>query len=237
MSVFFDLIIVVAALIFLWLGFKKGFFKSITDLIVMILSVLVPYLFAPELSEHYYNKFVYNDLVSKINDILNQNIGLNNSAKNILGLIGNIPDFFKSNSLLQGVTVNDILKALNSSGDRSLIIADLLKPSILKVITIIMFAVLTIITFTVLKLLFKFALKLPRIPIFGLIDSILGLCMGALKFAVFTVIFVAIFIAALLIIPQNVMINDINDAINNSQIFKSVYKINVDVLNDYLKLN
>ena len=233
MSVFFDLIIVVAALIFLWLGFKKGFFKSITDLIVMILSVLVPYLFAPELSEHYYNKFVYNDLVSKINDILNQNIGLNNSAKNILGLIGNIPDFFKSNSLLQGVTVNDILKALNSSGDRSLIIADLLKPSILKVITIIMFAVLTIITFTVLKLLFKFALK----PIFGLIDSILGLCMGALKFAVFTVIFVAIFRAALLIIPQNVMINDINDAINNSQIFKSVYKINVDVLNDYLKLN
>ena len=61
--------------------------------------------------------------------------------------------------------------------------------------------------------------------------------MGALKFAVFTVIFVAIFRAALLIIPQNVMINDINDAINNSQIFKSVYKINVDVLNDYLKLN
>lgn len=237
MSMFFDLIIVVAALIFLWLGFKKGFFKSITDLIVMILSVLVPYLFAPSLSEHYYNNFVYNDLVSKINDILNQNIGLTNSAKNILSLIDNIPDFLKSNSLVQGVTVNDILKALNSSGDRSLIIADLLKPSILKMITIIMFAVLALVVFIILKLLFKFALKLPRIPIFGLIDSILGLCMGALKFAIFMVVFFAIFRAALIIIPQNVMINDINDAINNSQIFKSVYKINVDVLNDYLKLN
>ena len=61
--------------------------------------------------------------------------------------------------------------------------------------------------------------------------------MGALKFAIFMVVFFAIFRAALIIIPQNVMINDINDAINNSQIFKSVYKINVDVLNDYLKLN
>lgn len=237
MSMFFDLIIVVAALIFLWLGFKKGFFKSITDLIVMILSVLVPSLFAPSLSEHYYNNFVYNDLVSKINDILNQNIGLTNSAKNILSLIDNIPDFLKSNSLMQGVTVNDILKALNSSGDRSLIIADLLKPSILKVITIIMFAVLTLITFVALKLLFKFALKLPRIPIFGLVDSILGLCMGALKFVIFTVIFVAIFRAALLIIPQNIMVQDVNNAIDNSQIFKSVYNINIDVLNDYLKLN
>lgn len=237
MSVFFDLIIVVAALIFLWLGFKKGFFKSITDLIVMILSVLVPYLFTPILSEYYYNNFVHNDLINKINGILNQNIGLVNSARNILGLIGNVPDFLKDESLAKKVTVNDILKALNSSGDRSLIIADLLKPSILKMITIIMFAVLALVVFIILKLLFKFALKLPRIPIFGLIDSILGLCMGALKFAVFTVIFVAIFRAALLIIPQNVMINDINDAINNSQIFKSVYKINVDVLNDYLKLN
>lgn len=237
MSVFFDLIIVVAALIFLWLGFKKGFFKSITDLIVMILSVLVPYLFTPILSEYYYNNFVHNDLINKINGILNQNIGLVNSARNILGLIGNVPDFLKDESLAKKVTVNDILKALNSSGDRSLIIADLLKPSILKMITIIMFAVLALVVFIILKLLFKFALKLPRIPIFGLIDSILGLCMGALKFAIFMVVFFAIFRAALLIIPQNVMINDINDAINNSQIFKSVYKINVDVLNDYLKLN
>ena len=237
MSVFFDLIIVVAALIFLWLGFKKGFFKSITDLIVMILSVLVPYLFTPILSEYYYNNFVHNDLINKINGILNQNIGLVNSARNILGLIGNVPDFLKDESLAKKVTVNDILKALNSSGDRSLIIADLLKPSILKMITIIMFAVLALVVFIILKLLFKFALKLPRIPIFGLIDSILGLFMGALKFAIFMVVFFAIFRAALIIIPQNVMINDINDAINNSQIFKSVYKINVDVLNDYLKLN
>lgn len=237
MSMLFDLIIVIAAFAFLYLGFKKGFFKSITDLIVMILSVIVPYLFTPILSEYYYNNFVHNDLINKINGILNQNIGLVNSARNILGLIGNVPDFLKDESLAKKVTVNDILKALNSSGDRSLIIADLLKPSILKMITIIMFAVLALVVFIILKLLFKFALKLPRIPIFGLIDSILGLCMGALKFAVFTVIFVAIFRAALLIIPQNVMINDINDAINNSQIFKSVYKINVDVLNDYLKLN
>ena len=237
MSVFFDLIIVVAALIFLWLGFKKGFFKSITDLIVMILSVLVPYLFTPILSEYYYNNFVHNDLINKINGILNQNIGLVNSARNILGLIGNVPDFLKDESLAKKVTVNDILKALNSSGDRSLIIADLLKPSILKMITIIMFAVLALVVFIILKLLFKFALKLPRIPIFGLVDSILGLCMGALKFVIFTVIFVAIFRAALLIIPQNFMVQDVNYAIDNSQIFKSVYNINVDVLNDYLKLN
>ena len=231
MSVFFDLIIVVAALIFLWLGFKKGFFKSITDLIVMILSVLVPYLFTPILSEYYYNNFVHNDLINKINGILNQNIGLVNSARNILGLIGNVPDFLKDESLAKKVTVNDILKALNSSGDRSLIIADLLKPSILKMITIIMFAVLALVVFIILKPVREIILYV------WLIDSILGLCMGALKFAIFMVVFFAIFRAALIIIPQNVMINDINDAINNSQIFKSVYKINVDVLNDYLKLN
>lgn len=237
MSVFFDLIIVVVAFTFLYLGFKKGFFKSITDLIVMILSVLVPYLFTPPLSEYCYNHFVQNDLVSKINDILKQNMDLTNSAKNILGLIDNISDFFKDDSLIQKVTLSEILKALNGSGDITLVIADLLKPSILRMITIIVFAVLTLITFILLRLLFKFVLKLPRIPIFGLIDSILGLCMGALKFAIFMVIFVAVFRAALLIIPQNVVVKDMNEAIDNSQIFKSVYNINIDALNNYLKLN
>lgn len=237
MAVFFDLMIVVIVLIFLWLGLKKGFFKSIVDLMIMSLSVFIPYLCAPSLSEYYYNNFVYNDLVNKINDVLNQNIGLNNSAKNILSLLNNIPDFFKSNSSMKGITVNAILNALNSSGDRSLIIADLLKPSILNAITIVMFATLTLITFVTLKLLFKFALKLPRIPIFGLVDSILGLCMGALEFVVFMIIFVAIFRAALLMIPQNVVVQDINNAMDHSKIFKSAYNINANVLNNYLKLN
>lgn len=236
MNVFFDLIIVFVVIAFLISGLKKGFFKSITDLIIIVLSVLLPYFFAPVLAEYYYNNFVYNDLVNKINDILSQNMGLANSARNILGLIYNLPSFFKNDFTIYNVTANDIFKALSGSGDKSLIIADLLKPSILKTLTIIMFAILLIITFIALKLLFKVLFKMPKFPAFGLIDSVLGLCMGALKCAIFIFISVVIFRALLLIIPQNGFLKDVNSAIDNSQIFKSVYNLNIDVLNNYLKL-
>ena len=44
MGLFLDFVVIVAALVFLWKGLKNGFFKSIIDLIIMILSVVVPYL-------------------------------------------------------------------------------------------------------------------------------------------------------------------------------------------------
>lgn len=234
MSAFFDLVVVVAAAIFLWTGFKKGFFKSIVDLVIMIFSVLVPYLFAPSLSEYYYQNFVYSGLIGKINDILAQNGGLIDSAKNIAGLVSGIPNIFYK-STFGGITINDILKALHSSGDKSAVIEGLLKPSILHAITVVMFAVLSIITFTVLRILFKYAFKLPRIPIFGFIDSILGLCMGVLKFVVFMFIFVVAFKSVLLIVPKADLVNDVNFAIDESKVFKPIYNVNVDVLNDYLK--
>lgn len=237
MNIFLDVTIVVVAGLFLWLGLKKGFFKSMVDLIIMILSVIVPYLFASSLAENYYHSFVHNNLISKINDILNQNGSAINSAKNILALVEKIPNFLKIDAVTHGANVNDILKALNGYGDRSLVVANLLKPTIIEVLSMVMFAILFIVTFVVLKILFKFVFKLPRIPIFGLIDSILGLCMGALKFAVFMFVFVIIFKSALLIVPQNDVFKNFNKAIDDSKIFKSLYNINVDVLNDYLKLH
>lgn len=235
MSAFFDLIVVVAAATFLWSGFKKGFFKSIVDLIVMILSVLVPYLFAPSLSEYYYRNFVHSGLIGKINGILAQNGGLINSAKNILGLVSNVPNIFYNKSAFSSVSINDILRALQSSGNKSSAIESLLKPSILHAITVVMFALLSIITFIILRLLLKYAFKFPRIPFFGLIDSILGLCLGILKFVVFTFIFIVTFKSVLFMVPKAGLVNDINLAIDESKVFKPIYNVNVDMLSDYLK--
>lgn len=235
MSAFFDLVVVVAAAIFLWTGFKKGFFKTIVDLIIMILSVLVPYLFAPSLSEYYYHNFVYSGLVGKINDILAQNRGLINSAKNIVGLVSGIPNIFYNKTTFSLVSINDILRALQSPSDKSSAIESLLKPSILHAITVVMFAILSIITFTVLRLLFKYAFKFPRIPFFGLIDSVLGLCMGILKFVVFMFIFIVAFKSVLFMVPKSDLVNDINIAIDESKVFKPIYNVNMDVLSDYLR--
>lgn len=236
MSVFFDVVIIAAAVYFLWLGFKKGFFRSMIDLVIMSLSALIPYLFAPTLAEQYYNKFISEALVDKITELINQNGALMDSAKNILGLVNNIPGFLQNNMSVYGVTTHDILRILSGGGEKSLAIEELLKPTIVNIVTIFIFAILSSVTFFALKFLFKFTFRLPRIPVFGLIDSILGLCMGALKFIVFTFLFIVIMKSVLLIAPQNDLKQDVTSAIEDSRIFSAIYDVNIDMLSDYLKL-
>ena len=236
MSVFFDVVIIAAAVYFLWLGFKKGFFRSMIDLVIMSLSALIPYLFAPTLAEQYYNNFISEALVDKITELINQNGALMDSAKNILGLVNNIPGFLQNNMSGYGVTTHDILRILSGGGEESLAIEELLKPTIVNIVTIFIFAILSSVTFFALKFLFKFTFRLPRIPVFGLIDSILGLCMGALKFIVFTFLFIVIMKSVLLIAPQNDLKQDVTSAIEDSRIFSAIYDVNIDMLSDYLKL-
>lgn len=236
MSVFFDVVIIAAAVYFLWLGFKKGFFRSMIDLVIMSLSALIPYLFAPTLAEQYYNNFISEALVDKITELINQNGALMDSAKNILSLVNNIPGFLQNNMSVYGVTTHDILRILSGGGEKSLAIEELLKPTIVNIVTIFIFAILSSVTFFVLKFLFKFTFRLPRIPVFGLIDSILGLCMGALKFIVFTFLFIVIMKTVLLIAPQNDLKQDVTSAIEDSRIFSAIYDVNIDMLSDYLKL-
>ncbi len=236
MSVFFDVVIIAAAVYFLWLGFKKGFFRSMIDLVIMSLSALIPYLFAPTLAEQYYNNFISEALVDKITELINQNGALMDSAKNILGLVNNIPGFLQNNMSVYGVTTHDILRILSGGGEKSLAIEELLKPTIVNIVTIFIFAILSSVTFFALKFLFKFTFRLPRIPVFGLIDSILGLCMGALKFIVFTFLFIVIMKSVLLIAPQNDLKQDVTSAIEDSRIFSAIYDVNIDMLSDYLKL-
>lgn len=236
MSVFFDVVIIAAAVYFLWLGFKKGFFRSMIDLVIMSLSALIPYLFAPTLAEQYYNNFISEALVDKITELINQNGALMDSAKNILGLVNNIPGFLQNNMSVYGVTTHDILRILSGGGEKSLAIEELLKPTIVNIVTIFIFAILSSVTFFALKFLFKFTFRLPRIPVFGLIDSILGLCMGALKFIVFTFLFIVIMKSVLLVAPQNDLKQDVTSAIEDSRIFSAIYDVNIDMLSDYLKL-
>lgn len=236
MSVFLDVVIIAAAVYFLWLGFKKGFFRSMIDLVIMSLSALIPYLFAPTLAEQYYNNFISEALVDKITELINQNGALMDSAKNILGLVNNIPGFLQNNMSVYGVTTHDILRILSGGGEKSLAIEELLKPTIVNIVTIFIFAILSSVTFFALKFLFKFTFRLPRIPVFGLIDSILGLCMGALKFIVFTFLFIVIMKSVLLIAPQNDLKQDVTSAIEDSRIFSAIYDVNIDMLSDYLKL-
>lgn len=236
MSVFFDVAIIAAAVYFLWLGFKKGFFRSMIDLVIMSLSALIPYLFAPTLAEQYYNSFINDALVDKITDLINQNGNAMDSAKNILSLINNIPGFIQNNISVYGVTTHDILKILSGSGEKSLAIEELLKPTIVDIVTIFIFAILSGITFFILKFFFRFMFRLPKIPVFGIIDSILGLCMGALKLIVFTFLFVVIMKSVLLVAPQNEFKQNLISAIDDSKVFGIVYNVNIDMLSDYLKL-
>lgn len=223
-GIIIDLLFISIALVFLWIGLKKGFLKSIIGLIIMIISVIVSYIFSPILAETYFNKFIYNDLVNKINNLLNSGDVLKDIVNGKLFLLNSLPQF----------VLEDILKTINGKGDRAAEIAVILKPMIIDVVTLVMFSIILLVTFFALSVISKFLLKLPRLPLIGFMDSILGLGVGALKFLIFTFIFIVIYNAMFILIPGKNIVKEINKGIDESIVFKQVYNINENIIKNYL---
>ncbi len=224
MGVIIDLLFISIALVFLWMGFKKGFLKSVIGLIILVVSVMISYIFSPILAETYFNNFVYNDLVNKINKLLSSGDVLKDVRNEKLFFINSLPQF----------VLDDILKTINGQGNKAVEIVAILKPIIMDMIVLFMFSIILLISFFAFNIIFKFVLTLPKLPLVGFLDSVLGLGIGALKFLIFVFIMVVIFNTVFILIPGKNIVKEVNKGIEDSIVFKQVYNINENMLKDYL---
>ena len=237
MGILLDFIFLVIALFFLWIGLKNGFLKSIIGFILMLFSTFLSYIFSPVLAQKYFENFMYNDLLNKINASLSEGNINANFLNRWINFINNVPDFIGNDLSKYGIKTEEILVLLERPENKAEYIINLLRPMIIDMLTTFMFFFIFVVTFFIFKFIFKVILKLPKLPIIGMIDSFLGLCVGGLKFLIFT------FIVALLIKGVSIftldqgIIRGLNNAISESIICKQVYDINIDILEEYLIKN
>lgn len=226
MSLALDLLLIFILVYFLYKGFKRGFFRSVIDLAIMFFSAVLAKMCAPLVAEFFFDKFIYADLLKRINSIIPNNVA-SNPLQNSLDIFNALPKFVVDVMSFCGIASNDLLNILSGGSNKSERILELLKPGIINFLQGIAFIILSGVILIVLKSIFRFLYRLPKLPFIGSIDSFLGLSIGFLKFVVFIFIFVVVLKLLLISLPKDVFGQNINKAIEDSYIFKQVYNVNI----------
>ena len=204
---FLDIVFVVAFVLFLVIGFKRGFVKSILN----FLSLIVVAFFAPNISsafaDGFYSKFLENKVNSLSNEIINNNF-TNISKSNLDKIIGK-PNFLFFHILKNSGACSNSLK--NKHIDRDLI-SKTIKEKILNYVNFILTLLVSAVLLFLFRLFFR-RISLKSVPVLGGMDSILGGALGVLEF---------LFLVFILFNLFNLYCSFFNKEYNNFRIYENV---------------
>ncbi len=174
-SVAVDIVICILLLIYIIVGWKKGFLSQIISLVAGIASIIIAYCLCDDLLKLISTKF---DALTPLTDKLTSLF-----AKNSVLAAEFNPETFKSN--LESLHVPEfIIKAVAkaSEGIETTSLAAILAGVVAKYLLLIAcFAVIFILCKIAFWILKKIAALFNKMVIIGTLDKILGLLLGAIK--------------------------------------------------------
>lgn len=183
-----DIVIVVLGIVFLIIGFKKGFLKKVISLFGFLAVLIISFVYCSRFAGFLIEKdFVYPDIASKVSDnvlvkLSDNGIGADASLSDILQSVLNLPKFVANwivnnngNDAVQSAT--DVSNAVGAFVGRVCI-------------TVIAFLILFVGIFIVIGILKLFASLLRQNKFVKVVDGLLG---SALYFTFFIAIVFVVF--------------------------------------------
>lgn len=205
---------------------KKGFFKSLFDLLAYVIAVvaarLVSVAVAPSAFEQYFSSSIQNRLTAQL-----ANSSAMNYTEKIETALNSIPDYL--NGILQtiGIDKDEIAAQVSSAELKGGNVADALME---KIITPVGTAIIQMLLFIVLAIIFRLILQVvvrllnnivKKLPAIKQMNSVLGGVLGAVK-GLIVVALAAILVG---VVAGAVKSEPFSDAVNGSLIIKAVRSI------------
>ncbi len=194
MSLVLDIILVVIFAAFVLTAAKKGFVKTLLELVASILALVLAYQLSPLVAQGAYDGIVKESLVTSIEEQLDENFNTSTAAKKAEVTLDALPDFVVSLASSAGVEVSDIKAKISSEKFSSENLATELvekvaEPIVVGALTIVAFMLLAILLLFALKFLAHIISKLFDVPIIGTANKLLGALLGACK-GVIVIVFI-----------------------------------------------
>lgn len=194
MSLVLDIILVVIFAAFVLTAAKKGFVKTLLELVASILALVLAYQLSPLVAQGAYEGVVKESLVTSIEEQLNENFNTSTAAKKAEVTLDALPDFVVSLASSAGVNVDDVKAKIKSEKFSSENIATELvekvaEPIVVGALTIVFFMILAILLLFALKFLAHIISKLFDVPLIGTANKLLGALLGACK-GVIVIVFI-----------------------------------------------
>lgn len=186
MSIALDIILIVIFAAFVLTAAKKGFVKTLLELVAVAAALVLAYQFSPVVAQGAYDGFVKESMITSIEEQIDENFNTSTAAKKAEVTLEALPDFMVSLASSAGVEINDIKAKIASEKFSSQNIATELvekvaEPIVIGAMTIVIFMILAIILIFALKVVAHLISKLFDVPLIGTANKILGGALGACK--------------------------------------------------------
>lgn len=226
MSIILDVILVTIFAAFVFTAAKKGFMRTLLELLAVIVALALSYQFSPVVAQATYDEIVEKSLVEAVETQIDETVNVSSVTTQAEVLLDSIPGFMASFASSAGVDLDEIKTQISSekfsSANLAIELVDkIAKPIAVGALTVIFFLLLSVVLIFVLKWIAGLLAKLFKLPLIGTVNKVLGGVLGACK-GVLVIVFICTFLDILFANGDS----EISDMVNNSYVVGLLDNIN-----------
>ena len=222
MSYILDGIIVLIVLLFVFLSAKKGFVRTLIEVVGFIAAIVIAFTISSPIANVTYDKLIQPSVVKTVQSVAIN--GVTDATSAVDAVWVKMPEFITESSFFNLSKESITATVKDSVANDSIQLAQnisnsFVKPIVTKLISILLSVILVIVLLFVVKIIAKFINKIFTFSVIGTINKTFGGILGIVKGAAVAIIFCLV-ISLILSFTKNGFLIFTYDAINSSYIFK-----------------
>lgn len=223
MSIILDAIIVLIILLFVFLSAKKGFVRTLIEVVGFIAAIAIALSVSTPIANFCYDTAVQPIVAKTVESSVIE--GGSNVNEAVDAVWNKLPAFLTESNFIN-LSKDSITTSINNetAADTTQLINSInsiIKPAVSKLLAVLISVILVVVLLFVVKILAKLVNKLFSFSLIGNINKTLGGVLGLVKGVAVSVIFCMI-ISLILSFTKNGFLIFTYDAINSSYLFKFI---------------
>lgn len=180
-----DAVIVVIFLLFIILGVKRGFVRSVLDLVGTLAAMLVSMWFSGIAAQWFFSTFLQESLTRQVAEAL-QAAPAADAADAVLSVV---PEILRGGLEAFGITSDAINQAVaGTSGQAAAAVVAVLSPMVVSVLRGLFALVLFVFLLVIFRILSGVVCRIFRLPVLRQLDKGLGILLGITQAVLITVL-------------------------------------------------
>ncbi len=221
LPILLDVLIVGIIVICIINGKRKGFVYTAIEMLGWIAVAFLSVSFSQGVSDWIYDSFIRDSIRSGVHSAIS-GLHADEIGPALNEFISGLPSFIQSALENKNITALSLAETAKSEIDITVYIADVIKPVICPLISMISGIIMFVVGLFLVHLLARICGGIvKRIPLVGTLNSILGSITGFFKGAIIDIIIVSIITNAILISTTGIL-GITADTLSNTYIFKAL---------------
>ncbi len=173
-----DIILVAVVLMALLVGWKRGFFRSMMDLVGTVLVLAAAIWLSGVVAQWTFQEILRGPMIAQVSEAL-QLASTDNAADAVFAAL---PSVLSGALELYGITADTVNQAIaDTSGSAAAAAVDLMAPAIISILKGIFALLLFIFLMVIMRVITRAVCRVFRLPLLRQLDQVFGAALGAIQ--------------------------------------------------------